>query len=522
MANPNTAVFPAAVASDNDLMVARDNAFSALSGSILSSDTTIPVTSGAVFTAPCLIALENEVIFVQGPISGNNLTNCTRGFKSTTAAGHASGVVAFGYIFDYNINQLAAEIKSIEGQLGVTLTNVLKASRSCTGDLGGTFGTPTVVTVGGATASAIANAATKAHTQNTDTGTSNLTFQLGTSGPKIKNNSGNFDFRDASDSSFVNVTANQFTGNFVGTVSGSAAPSGPAGGDLTGTYPNPTLATSGATAGTYGNGTNVAQITVDAKGRITSVSNVSVTGAPPSGTAGGDLTGTFPNPTIATVGGKTASAVATSVNATIAATDANTVSTIVKRDASGNFTAGTITATLSGTATSAAPSGSAGGDLTGTYPNPTLKTTVNTTPGTFGGVGKRVQIAANNKGLVTSIVETSDGHVLGGVAGTTITSSTGAGTSPTVSVTGNDSAGQISVLTGSSPATAAVIISIIFGSAYDSAPWVVFSPANAVTAALTTNHPYTTNLATGGFDLKSNAVALAATTTYLWNYIVIG
>jgi hypothetical protein len=91
-----------------------------------------------------------------------------------------------------------------------------------------------------------------------------------------------------------------------------------------------TLANSGATAGTYGSATNIPQIAVDAKGRITSVSNVAVSIPSGSLTFTGDVTGT----------GSTGSSTAL----TLAAVGTSGTYTKVTTDSKGRVTSGTTLA----------------------------------------------------------------------------------------------------------------------------------------------------------------------------------
>jgi hypothetical protein len=60
------------------------------------------------------------------------------------------------------------------------------------------------------------------------------------------------------------------------------------------------LANVNSNVGTFGDGSHVGQFTVNAKGLITAASSIALSGLPPSGSATGDLSGTYPGPTLAT------------------------------------------------------------------------------------------------------------------------------------------------------------------------------------------------------------------------------
>jgi hypothetical protein len=119
-----------------------------------------------------------------------------------------------------------------------------------------------------------------------------------------------------------------------------------------------------------------------------------------------------------------------------AATNANTASTLVKRDGSGNFSAGTITGALTGNASTAtawatartlsltgdATASLASVDGTAAVSAALTLATVNATVGAFGSASLIPVITVNAKGLVTSVTTASISTTLG-ISGDTGTSS---------------------------------------------------------------------------------------------------
>ncbi len=132
LAAAQTAKFPAEVATDAQLMVARNGVQTALTAGMSTGATSFTVKSATGITANMLLTIDSEIVkvcSVAGTTVSIGHSSCPnvdgRGFDATTAAVHALGARVSAYVDAWHHNAVTAEIKAIEASLssgGTALT----------------------------------------------------------------------------------------------------------------------------------------------------------------------------------------------------------------------------------------------------------------------------------------------------------------------------------------------------------------------------------------------------------------
>lgn len=107
-------------------------------------------------------------------------------------------------------------------------------------------------------------------------------------------------------------------------------------------------------------------------------------------------------------------------------------------------------------------------------------------------------------------------HLIGNSSTPTIVAGAGAGTSPTISISGTDLGFRIALTTGTAPSTG-TIATVTFNRPYGSAPFVAIGERNANSAGLAVR-PYATTSTTA--LTLSIGTALSASTQYIWEFIL--
>lgn len=120
---------------------------------------------------------------------------------------------------------------------------------------------------------------------------------------------------------------------------------------------------------------------------------------------------------------------------------------------------------------------------------------------------------------------TLSGHLAGSGTAPTIAAGTGAGTSPTVSITGTDLNGVVSVTTGTLPTLSGTVVTVTFNVAYASAPrdviWIEANSNAALLSGVTKTFVNSAGITTTTFAVTAGTTALTAATAYKWYYVVV-
>ena len=114
---------------------------------------------------------------------------------------------------------------------------------------------------------------------------------------------------------------------------------------------------------------------------------------------------------------------------------------------------------------------------------------------------------------------TVNGHIVSGGNTPSIAAGAAACTSPTVSVSGTDTSGTITVITGSGCSGSGALATITFAGAFGAAPRVSLTPGSSASSGLNV-YVDDSSVATTGFSIGTGGTPANAT-VYKWNYIVI-
>ena len=154
-----------------------------------------------------------------------------------------------------------------------------------------------------------------------------------------------------------------------------------------------------------------------------------------------------------------------------------------------------------------------------TTPN-TMTEAMRITPGGTLSIGTTTPATDANLTVANGHIEVQQTTAATITNGTSTIGSTG---STSASANLSDEAGTISLTTGSSthaPSASGTLLTLNFHQAYTTAPVVVLTPTNANAAAGQYTYSIYVTSSTTGFTI-TDAVTLAAGTTYSWNYYVI-
>jgi hypothetical protein len=115
------AIFPGAVATDTNLYIAVNDLATALTGSLTTGTTSIPVTSTTGFPASGFISIDSEIMHYSAIADSTHFTVDVRGADGTTAATHTSTTAVYHNVIAAHHNALKDEIEAIEGHLSTVI-----------------------------------------------------------------------------------------------------------------------------------------------------------------------------------------------------------------------------------------------------------------------------------------------------------------------------------------------------------------------------------------------------------------